>query len=90
MVQVHIALVSFLPVGRCVEERVTNVRRHFLFDQCHLYLGMSHFRSAWLAFGTAARLSQLLRLHRKSPDGTPQGLDEPRRQAFWSGYMMDR
>ncbi|OXG14905.1 hypothetical protein C361_05613 [Cryptococcus neoformans Tu259-1] len=57
---------------------------------CHLYLGMSHFRSAWLAFGTAARLSQLLRLHRKSPDGTPQELDEPRRQAFWSGYMMDR
>ncbi|KIR59383.1 hypothetical protein I314_04907 [Cryptococcus bacillisporus CA1873] len=57
---------------------------------CHLYLGMSHFRSAWLAFGTAARLSQLLRLHRKSPDGTPRELDEPRRQAFWSGYMMDR
>ncbi|KIR25813.1 hypothetical protein I309_05378 [Cryptococcus deuterogattii LA55] len=52
--------------------------------------GTNPSRSAWLAFGTAARMSQLLRLHRKSPDGTPQELDEPRRQAFWSGYMMDR
>ncbi|WVQ83937.1 hypothetical protein IAT38_006081 [Cryptococcus sp. DSM 104549] len=57
---------------------------------CHLHLGMSQFRAAWLALGTAARLSQLLRLHCKSPHGTPREVDEPRRQAFWSSFMMDR
>ncbi|OCF30790.1 hypothetical protein I316_07598 [Kwoniella heveanensis BCC8398] len=56
----------------------------------HLHLGMSHFRSAWLTFGTAARLSQLLKLHRKSPDGTPALVDEANRQTFWSAFMMDR
>ncbi|WVF69663.1 hypothetical protein IAT40_004442 [Kwoniella sp. CBS 6097] len=56
----------------------------------HLHLGMSHFRSAWLTFGTAARLSQLLKLHRRSPESTPVHMDEANRQTFWSAFMMDR
>ncbi|WVQ98194.1 hypothetical protein IAU59_005316 [Kwoniella sp. CBS 9459] len=56
----------------------------------HLHLGMSHFRSAWLTFGTAARLGQLLKLHRKTPEGTPAPIDESNRQTFWSAFMMDR
>lgn len=79
-VQIHVALVSGL-------QKMTSRLRLF---QCHLHLGMSRFKEAWLAFGTAARLSQLLRLHRKSADGTPVEIDGPRRLAFWCAFMMDR
>ncbi|ODO11365.1 hypothetical protein I350_00144 [Cryptococcus amylolentus CBS 6273] len=57
---------------------------------CHLHLGMSEFRTAWLALGTAAQLGRLIRLHSKSPEGVTTEVDEPRRQAFWSSFMMDR
>ncbi|KAI5474159.1 hypothetical protein MNV49_004077 [Pseudohyphozyma bogoriensis] len=57
-----------------------------------LLLGLSRFQSAWMALGQAARLGQLLGLHRASTDssviGTPT--DEMRRRVFWFSLMMDR
>ncbi|WVQ77508.1 hypothetical protein IAR50_007194 [Cryptococcus sp. DSM 104548] len=56
----------------------------------HLYLGMSEHRRAWLALGTAIQLGRLMRLHSKSSATFMNDVDESRRQAFWSSFMMDR
>ncbi|GAA6004503.1 hypothetical protein JCM10207_000756 [Rhodosporidiobolus poonsookiae] len=56
----------------------------------HLHLGLSRYQSAWLSFGTAARCSLLLGLHRASPPGTAPDIDARYRRVFHSALMMDR
>ncbi|GAA6039035.1 hypothetical protein JCM8097_000167 [Rhodosporidiobolus ruineniae] len=71
-----------------VPARLPSVQLHLATT--HLFLGLSRYQSAWLSFGTAARLSLLLGLHRASPLGTDADVDAKRRRVFWSALMMDR
>ncbi|KAI5477371.1 hypothetical protein MNV49_006437 [Pseudohyphozyma bogoriensis] len=69
--------------------RLVTVQINLLMVQLHL--GLTQFQSAWVTFGHAARIAQLLGLHRCSApahEGTPA--DEIRRRVFWSAFMMDR
>ncbi|KAM0747912.1 hypothetical protein T439DRAFT_382982 [Meredithblackwellia eburnea MCA 4105] len=74
---------SFFPV------RLITVQTHLLMVQLHL--GLAQFQSAWLAFGQAARLAQLMGLHR-APEAHLRGTttDELRKRTFWSAFTMDR
>ncbi|GAA5898700.1 hypothetical protein JCM6882_000902 [Rhodosporidiobolus microsporus] len=71
-----------------VPPRLVAVQLHIATT--HLFLGLNRYQSAWLSFGTAARISLLLGLHRASPAGTAPEVDSARRKVFHSSFMMDR
>nr|XP_018260656.1 uncharacterized protein I303_06371 [Kwoniella dejecticola CBS 10117]OBR82814.1 hypothetical protein I303_06371 [Kwoniella dejecticola CBS 10117] len=54
-----------------------------------LQLGLSHFRAAWIHLGTAARIGQMLGLHRHHIDN-PVSVEQSRQLAFWVTFILDR
>ncbi|GJN87587.1 hypothetical protein Rhopal_000542-T1 [Rhodotorula paludigena] len=79
--QRQVALLPSFPL------RITLVQIHLALT--HFLLGLSRFQSAYLSFGTAARLALMLGLHR-ADNVTSPAEREKRRRIFWSAFMMDR
>ncbi|ORY54882.1 fungal-specific transcription factor domain-domain-containing protein [Leucosporidium creatinivorum] len=67
--------------------RLITVQSYLLMVQ--LQLGLARYQTAWLSFAQAARLAQLLGLHRSSPS-LSSPVEEIKRRCFWSAFQMDR
>lgn len=84
-----ITVQSYLLMVRCSLPASRALLTFLGSTQVQLQLGLARYQTAWLSFAQAARLAQLLGLHRCSPSPASPA-EEIKRRCFWSAFQMDR